>query len=243
MTHLQQARGKAAQPLGGGSPPQDRLGGSHNKVKPVYRPAGRCSSISCRRVGNRSITAINSRPDRTAGRRALTSPSLSMMAVMKARGRSTCRNVLRSCGWASKITTASRSMNSAARSRKASSWRLNCGSSGVSAITTMMRRSQMKSRTSTSRASRNSKVVSGSSASSCASVTVSACAAKAVSWAAAPVSVTSVAPRANGKTSEKTIVKSGFIRPPACCAYRRKSKENTIGHAFLPLPDVRKDLP
>lgn len=234
---------RAAQPLGGDSPPKQGLGVSRNQVRPTQRPAGLRSSISCRRVGKRSITAINSRPERTAGRRALTSPSLSMIAVVKARGRITCRRGLRSSGWASNITTASRATNSSALSRSASSWRLNCGSSGVSDITTIIRRSQMKSRTFTSRASRNSRVTSGSPSSSSASVAVSAWAAVSVAGVELTSSVASVAPRAIGKRSEKTIVTSGFIRPPACSAYRDKLTENTRGHAFLPARDVRKDLP
>jgi len=137
------ARGEAAPAGGGRQPPLAS-----------YRPAGRRSIISCRRNGNLSITAFNSRTSRGAGRRCLISPSLSMIASMKPRGRSLWRNLLSDARSVSITTTTSRSNRSPARASISRIWWMKAGSLGVSAMTATIRHCHRNSAGSTCAASR-----------------------------------------------------------------------------------------
>jgi len=159
-----------------------------------FRPDGLRSSISCRRSGKRSITALISRTSRGEGRRCLTSPSLSMIASMKPRARSRWRSELPEARSVSMITTTSRSYNCSARASMSRICCMKAGSFGVSASTATTRHSHRNSSMSASTASkmRNPSISTSASGAS---------------------SSTSVAARAwIGKRTSRTARRVGMIR-------------------------------
>lgn len=173
-----------------------------------------CSRISCCRVGHLSMERVISRTVQGAGLRSLTSPSLSISASMKPRGRSFLRRAERSLGAVSSRITTSRSSSSSMSDSRNRSCSTNRGSASASAKTTIGRLTQRNSSSVTSALStRGSTGVSAASVSG--SVTTSVTGSGAVSAAAASCAANEVPPN-TGSAKNVRIPNTRRIkaRPP-----------------------------